>query len=162
MAMGEPMWVFNNNVEKHRGVWHFVRDLEIQIVPEDTTTRTRNSYEYHEKHCPLYWGGSRGEVCVCKFNDSSVANRVIGQYTEIVVTPQHYKFLPARPVCGQVVIFPRISKTGGPVWGRNHQPGKTYAYNIKVGGLNVWEDHDIIPPGPVCSRCVTKVERDAT
>jgi hypothetical protein len=159
-------WIFNNNTTKHRGVWHAVKgEIIYTIVPERVTHGTFSVAKYHARQCELYmhnreydiWTpqGYRKPICSCKLaTDKSYI--IIGSCEETNIVPEH-KTLARQPVlCHSTTISAWGIGFDSDVVGKR-EPGGHITATRKLEPIHTYEG-DEPPPGPVCSRCVKKVQ----
>lgn len=157
-------WVYNDN-SKYRGVWHVTdKPLEIEDVPATTETKERKHYKEHSRDCkyiyetkPGHYRSTYRVACVCPLQteDSAIVD---GAFTVVVETPAHQNLLGQYPaICNQVDVYGKDG-AGWSSWGPPvGKVGKTYTVKVRTQPINGYIGET--PPGPVCSRCLAKVEQ---
>lgn len=151
-------WIFNENARNHRGVWHVTDDLTVKVVEERTFDHETKTYPKHKNSCASQnyrWNGSGYSYypCDCGAEEGFTAL----SYIVRTIYPEH-EVASGNAICGQVSVY----STGGVGYAsyRNRKPkvdGEVLAETVRVRKPAIWQG-DGVPPGPVCSRCVSKVE----
>jgi hypothetical protein len=172
MQSQDRTWIFNENSYKHRGVWHVIEgDLLVEHVPEVTRDWQAGVYKYHDSSCDgrMEWAkdakgiwGSGDYVfkgCTCSIGED-VRSLKIGDYTDRTVEPAH-KEIKAQPIlCHQTEVQANELLRDWKTVKKNPQPGDIVTKVYRLVPLHVYVGE--LPPGPTCSRCLTKASRDGT
>lgn len=172
--VSSKVWVYNKNTSRY-GVWH-VSEREIEYTRHEETIDSRDSrhYRYHDPSChgkdeyitgplpvdfPVGWKDKhlvRG--CTCDLR--SIQRFIVsGTHTIITITPAHTTASNIPVLCHQVT----VRATGGTRstynYTKKYDIGETVRTTSKVVPMYIFEGD--LPPGPTCSRCEAKWQRDA-
>jgi len=160
----EPIWMFNENTTRHRGVWHIIEgELKTKVIEERRYERKRHIWRNHTKSCQgiiyqerqkddTFYPTGRYKVqdCTCKY-DTDEWEIIIGEYTEIHIQPE-YTRVDGQPVlCNQTRIHGSTLRSDYGDYRKKHEDGATYITEDKIVPLHLWTGE--LPPGPSCSRC---------
>jgi hypothetical protein len=168
------VWIFNNNDTGRRGVWHIVknvidrRDIEAREYTSTRGIRAKGhkrdcDYQYYGEDQAASYDVTKGVYsyvktqCTCGKGGPFLAGRftVTTQYPAVRDAYIVYSVL-----CNQVKV--RQSKHFD--WrDEKYKDAKDGDHFFEVAKLRrpstqIWEGDE--PPGPVCSRCLKKVEKD--
>lgn len=172
------VWLFNNNDSGHRGVWHIVDPLQWKDIPPTDRTYDRDIWVYHKRGCAreffgdepkkhyrygYRFGGNNNDfyyeqppACTC----GRETNKKVGSYTMRQVAPG-YSLPHGNAICGQVY----VSARGGYDFPYHVPKSKEKdGAVIEVTPTRVLQNYLFegeIPPGPYCSRCLKKAEKNA-
>lgn len=169
LSSAEPIWMYNDNTDR-RGTWHILPEMPpIKTLPAETVREEFNIYSWHDRGCRReYTGGLHGDyvwTCTqeCPVQRSDVGSITIGKYYLDVEYPETkesdwaYTSAPSA-ICNQVS-FSRQGGRGyrGNWWGKKAEDGQVFTVKGKQKPLYLHVGEE--PVGPVCSRCVSKWEK---
>jgi len=159
--------MFNENTTRHRGVWHIIEgELQVEEVPERIHEYVHEIRKNHSRACSgreYYQGWEASpryvfEGCDCSLNTNEYSVDTGGRWLSRHITPAH-------PVVkAQPILCHQTSVSGKGIIGVY---GK-YSAKVNDGDVIVTRDRLVplhtfqgeMPPGPTCSRCLAKAERD--
>ena len=165
-------WIYNTNSDRHRGVWHVVEgELRIKTIPH----KVRDEYEYeifkyHSKKCDFYYSQKPGRefydeinrtfrkpVCSCSLRTTQ-QSVLMGTCHIVNIVPEHNIITGQQVLCHQAVIHSGSVHSDASLYTKKRTPGTTLTFVARIEPPHLF--YGDLPPGPVCSRCIAKVNEN--
>lgn len=164
MPSPDPVWMFNQNSTRYRGVWHIIEgELLEQTVPESRHEYKGHIWRNHTKSCngvvQREWVQNDSfyftvkytvQGCTCKY-DTTDYEIILGEYTSIHITPEHTVVREQPVLCHQAWLYGSTLHRVYFDSRKKKQDGDVIVMTDKIVPLHLWTGE--LPPGPSCSRC---------